>query len=594
MRISFIVLLFCTILSQVSGQSGSVTAMIIDEAQNIYLGSSVGLSKMDAANRQMTRILNGTPVSALAWSKRHGIYVACNGNEIRTPDGALFLKFEEPDIQINCLMVSGGQLWAGTNQGIYTISINRKEIADHYTPDNSILSSAHINTMFVDGSGIKWIGTDRGVLRAEGEKRWKLYEEDTRFTAITGNSEGAWLAGDKEMWLVDQYNRWYPTDVKEGLSVGPIRSLATDKKGRVYLLSDIFVQFDPYADTILPINDQSASSVAQNVALAIDDNDQLWVASAQESLKVIDPETAIVEAPVLGTLIVIHPSCAGIHDGSIQVKVQGGQPPYRFLWSHSDSFTGDHATGLPGGRYEISIVDFTGNLYTDIAELQEPVVLQALIKEDREAEGFALEADVTGGRGDLIYRWNDGTTTRKIAIQSAGTYSVTVTDINGCSTATAYALNESALATPVVDEEPIPLTEEPIEAVTVENLKVLEAEELNVGQILRIEQLQFQADSSHIQPASYAVLDGIFQFLSANERIVVEIGGHTNGLPDHEYCDRLSSARAKSVAEYIISKGIPAQRIIYHGYGKRKPVATNQTVEGRRKNQRVEVKILQM
>jgi outer membrane protein OmpA-like peptidoglycan-associated protein len=75
---------------------------------------------------------------------------------------------------------------------------------------------------------------------------------------------------------------------------------------------------------------------------------------------------------------------------------------------------------------------------------------------------------------------------------------------------------------------------------------------------------------------------------------MIEIGGHTNGVPDHLYCDKLSTARAKSVAEYIHDKGISPERITYRGYGKRQPIATNNSVEGRRKNQRVEVKILQL
>ena len=82
------------------------------------------------------------------------------------------------------------------------------------------------------------------------------------------------------------------------------------------------------------------------------------------------------------------------------------------------------------------------------------------------------------------------------------------------------------------------------------------------------------------------------KFLDTNEDIVIEIGGHTNGLPEHDYCDRLSTARAQSVAQYLYEKGIPVDRIGYKGYGKRKPVATNSTVDGRRKNQRVEIKIV--
>jgi outer membrane protein OmpA-like peptidoglycan-associated protein len=89
-------------------------------------------------------------------------------------------------------------------------------------------------------------------------------------------------------------------------------------------------------------------------------------------------------------------------------------------------------------------------------------------------------------------------------------------------------------------------------------------------------------------------LEELYQFLYDNPTIVVEIGGHTNSLPADEYCDRLSEARAKATADYIIAKGIDEKRILYKGYGKRQPIATNMTPEGRRRNQRVEVRIVKL
>ena len=88
------------------------------------------------------------------------------------------------------------------------------------------------------------------------------------------------------------------------------------------------------------------------------------------------------------------------------------------------------------------------------------------------------------------------------------------------------------------------------------------------------------------------MLEELFEFLSENASIAVEIGGHTNNIPEHEFCDRLSEARAKAVANFIVSKGIDPKRVLYKGFGKRKPIATNKTKDGRLKNQRVEVKIL--
>lgn len=112
------------------------------------------------------------------------------------------------------------------------------------------------------------------------------------------------------------------------------------------------------------------------------------------------------------------------------------------------------------------------------------------------------------------------------------------------------------------------------------------------GETLSIKNLHFPEDSAVISKTSYPVLDEIYLFMMKNKNIVIEIGGHTNNIPKDEYCDRLSTKRAKVVAEYLIQKGLPPERVQFKGYGKRNPIADNRTITGRRKNQRVEIKIL--
>ncbi len=123
-------------------------------------------------------------------------------------------------------------------------------------------------------------------------------------------------------------------------------------------------------------------------------------------------------------------------------------------------------------------------------------------------------------------------------------------------------------------------------------LRELDRSKITEGQTIRMDQLYFAADSAAISAASYPVLDELFDFLAAHPDVTVEIGGHTNDIPAHEYCDRLSNERAKAVVEYLTAKGIDAGRLQYKGYGKRNPVDTNKTAAGRKKNQRVEIKIL--
>lgn len=125
-------------------------------------------------------------------------------------------------------------------------------------------------------------------------------------------------------------------------------------------------------------------------------------------------------------------------------------------------------------------------------------------------------------------------------------------------------------------------------------LKDLDKSKIKQGQKIKIENLYFEADTSTISESSYAVLDEIRDFLAQYKDVKVEIGGHTNGTPKHSYCDKLSTDRAKAVADYLIEKGVNRDQITYKGYGKRKPIANNFTTEGRIKNQRVEIKILSL
>lgn len=138
-------------------------------------------------------------------------------------------------------------------------------------------------------------------------------------------------------------------------------------------------------------------------------------------------------------------------------------------------------------------------------------------------------------------------------------------------------------------QEKVTTTEDIIENVSFSQLN---KEDIREGMTLRTNQIFFKADQSVITDQSYPILNDIYDFLSNNEQVVIEVGGHTNGLPTHEYCDPLSRERAKAVTDYLARKGIDRSRLKYKGYGKRNPIASNDTPAGRRKNQRVEFKIL--
>ena len=137
-------------------------------------------------------------------------------------------------------------------------------------------------------------------------------------------------------------------------------------------------------------------------------------------------------------------------------------------------------------------------------------------------------------------------------------------------------------------------TEQPVIAPTQPKVtsKYGSKEKFKVGQTILVKNLQFDADSTKIPPRSYEAMAELLDFLVENGDLTIEIGGHTNGQPAKEYCDYISNARAKTVADYLIQRGIAANRLKYVGYGKSKPLMSNRTAYGRKQNQRVEIKIL--
>jgi len=152
---------------------------------------------------------------------------------------------------------------------------------------------------------------------------------------------------------------------------------------------------------------------------------------------------------------------------------------------------------------------------------------------------------------------------------------------------------EVVAATPEIKEE-----KNNVVATPKENKKIItqltDKTSLKKNQVIRMEQLLFPADSAMFEPNSTQVLDEVYSFLNENPRVRIEVRGHTNNQPLHKFCDKLSTARAKSVRDYLVQKGISADRISYKGYGKRKPIASNATPAGRARNQRVEIKIISL
>lgn len=100
---------------------------------------------------------------------------------------------------------------------------------------------------------------------------------------------------------------------------------------------------------------------------------------------------------------------------------------------------------------------------------------------------------------------------------------------------------------------------------------------------------QFAFNSAALTPSAIADLQDTLESLRADPGLSIYIEGHTDSVGPDAYNLRLSERRADAVKDYLVSKGVAADRIETHGFGESKPLADNATDEGRARNRRVEV-----
>ncbi|GAB3506061.1 OmpA family protein [Emticicia fontis] len=115
---------------------------------------------------------------------------------------------------------------------------------------------------------------------------------------------------------------------------------------------------------------------------------------------------------------------------------------------------------------------------------------------------------------------------------------------------------------------------------------------IEVGVELPLNNIFFEYAKATLRPDSYPELDRIVDTMKENPNLAIEIQGHTDNVGSNESNLKLSEDRAEAVRKYIVSKKIQAARVTSVGLGETKPIATNDTEEGRAQNRRVQLVIV--
>jgi hypothetical protein len=138
--------------------------------------------------------------------------------------------------------------------------------------------------------------------------------------------------------------------------------------------------------------------------------------------------------------------CNGDASGSVNLTVSGGIAPYTFVWNNSA--TTQNISGVSAGSYSVTITDNNGCTQTASASVAQPAMISSSITSvpvlcNGDANGSVL-LSVSGGTPSYTYLWSNSATTQNLSGVMAGTYSVTITDANGCTSVTSAAVSQAA------------------------------------------------------------------------------------------------------------------------------------------------------
>lgn len=161
-----------------------------------------------------------------------------------------------------------------------------------------------------------------------------------------------------------------------------------------------------------------------------------------ETAGVVVPNTG---APVVSANVISHVSCFGGNDGSAFVQVISGNGPFTFSWPQGR--TNDTVFALSAGSYPVTVTDLNGCIGSDIIDIVQPTPLTSVVSATAAScNGFnngSASVIVAGGSPSYSYNWNPGNgTTNTFTGLAAGSYTVTITDANGCTHSAAALITE--------------------------------------------------------------------------------------------------------------------------------------------------------
>jgi len=149
---------------------------------------------------------------------------------------------------------------------------------------------------------------------------------------------------------------------------------------------------------------------------------------------------------------IVHVSCFGSNNGSVELNAIGGVAPYNYKWSNTRS--DNKISNMPAGNYSVVITDSNACTLVKSYEIIQPSEIVLNVSKTApqcSANNGSISLQVTGGTSPYNFKWSNGNTTSSLLSKSAGLYNITVTDNKACTVTETIELNDAGAPVVTVD-----------------------------------------------------------------------------------------------------------------------------------------------
>jgi len=313
----------------------------------------------------------------------------------------------------------GGATWGAA---IWSLAGNQGNSWQEATVDLTSFAGGFVKLRYVGTTGTTWRGDmaiDDLTLTAGGGSGNQI---DVGVSAITAPSSGCGLSASEDVVVtITNYGSTSATnfDVSYNVNGGTAQSVTIT------------------SSLAAGASGSYTFAGSANLSIAGTYTVNAWTSSANDANNGNDQSSISVTNYASPTVTVSgsDASCSGGNDGSATASVSGGASPYSYQWSNGGS--GASISGLGAGNYTVTVTDANGCSSTGAVTISSPSALSlsfVVNDENNGASDGSINLTVSGGVPAYAYQWSNGANSEDISGLSAGNYSVTVTDVNGCST----------------------------------------------------------------------------------------------------------------------------------------------------------------